>query len=424
MFENIIGQDGSVSTLRAELAQGNFPRSALFFGPAYSGKLSTALEAARVLTCREGKAEWACECASCRSQKELIHPHTLLLGSRYWDVEIATSADSLLRARRPPTQYLFLRAVRKLTRRFDSAVWEAEDSRMRAVQEKVADIEEMLVEVAPGRDPAPQKELAAALEKIIAACVQLAGMARAEAITIGQIRRLSSWARLTAGDSRKVAILENAERMQDSARNALLKLLEEPPPAVHLILTSTRRAAITPTVLSRLRPYSFEQRTAAEEADVLEKIFRCEPGEFEGLRGFFLAWKEINPEKLSSLSRTFMDAVLAPVSDDGDIIGELDGLFPGERRSARDRNQKEAAVSLLEEITFRFRDLMRGGTVTREVLEEWANLTREALMRIDTYNMSPPAVIEALFLRMRETARRDAEETGAGSAADGVEAAT
>jgi DNA polymerase III gamma/tau subunit len=43
MFENIIGQAAAVSALRGELAQGKFPRSALFFGPPYAGKLSTAL---------------------------------------------------------------------------------------------------------------------------------------------------------------------------------------------------------------------------------------------------------------------------------------------------------------------------------------------------------------------------------------------
>ncbi len=420
MFENIIGQEAVLGTLRSELAEGSFPRSVLFFGPPYSGKLSTALEAARVLTCREGTADWACECPSCRSQKELVHPHTLLLGSRYWDVEIASAADSLLRNEKAPTQYLFLRAVRKLTRRFDPAVWEAEESRMRAAQEKVASIEEMLLEVTPGRGLAPKKELAGALENIITACVQLASLGRGEAISIGQIRKLSSWARVTAGGSRKVAILENAERMQESARNALLKLLEEPPPAVHLILLSTRRAAIIPTVLSRLRPYAFEQRTTEQETAVLTRIFRSDSGQFPSLRAFFLAWKEINPEKLSVLSRRFAEAVLDTEGDGGDILSELADLLPSERRGGRDRGQKEAVVSFLEELTFRFQDLLREAAVPVHVLEEWAAVVRESLMRVDTYNMNPATVVEALFLKMRDAVRREAEETGTPSAGAGA----
>src|SRR5208337_2133480 len=107
MFENIIGQAETIRSLRGELAQGRFPRSSLFFGPAYAGKLSTALEAARVLTCAEGRGEWSCECGSCRMQKELSHPQTVLVGPRYADVEIAASADALMRSRKTATLYLF-----------------------------------------------------------------------------------------------------------------------------------------------------------------------------------------------------------------------------------------------------------------------------------------------------------------------------
>ena len=412
MFENIIGQRGTVETLRAELTRGSYPRSALFFGPLYSGKLSAALEAARVLTCKEGTAEWTCECSSCRSQKELSHPYTVLLGSRYWDVEIAACADSLLRNRKPASQYLFLRAVRKLTRRFDTVVWDAEEARVRAAQEKVAGIEEMLLDLAPGKEPPAQKQLAGLLEGVIESCVQLAGLGRAEAISVGQIRRLSAWAHLTAGDSRKVAILENVDRMQDSARNALLKLLEEPPAAVHLIALSTRRAAIIPTILSRLRPYPFEQRNAADEAEVLAKIFREEAGRFDGLRAYFLAWKEISPEKLSSLSRTFMEAVVSPEESDADILAGLSDIIPSDRRGARDRNQKEVVVSFLEELTLRFQEPLRGKAVSLDTLEEWAGAVREGMLRVEAYNMSPATVVEALYLRMRDAVRREARDPG------------
>ena len=124
------------------------------------------------------------------------------------------------------------------------------------------------------------------------------------------MRRLAAWSHLSATDSRKVAIIENADRMQEGARNALLKILEEPPEAVTMILLTTRRAAIMPTILSRMRPYPFEQRPADEEKEVMTKIFREETPAVSSLRGFFLAWKEINPDKLSSLSHRFMEQVI------------------------------------------------------------------------------------------------------------------
>ena len=106
MFENIIGQREITATLRAELTEGRYPRSTLYFGPAYCAKLSTALEVARVLTCREGRGEWSCECPSCRVQRELAHPAygasrapLLRRGDRRLRRRVS------LRSRKPATQY-------------------------------------------------------------------------------------------------------------------------------------------------------------------------------------------------------------------------------------------------------------------------------------------------------------------------------
>jgi len=404
MFENIIGQREVVGTLRGELAEGRFPRSSLFFGPPYCAKLSTALEAARVLTCREGRGEWSCECRSCRLQKELAHPHTVLIGPRASDVEIAACAGALMRSRKPPTLYLFLRAVRKLTRKFDPAVLDADDTRMKGALERVSRIEELLAGLLPGDPLPPERQLGELLEQIAAVAVQLAAQARGEGVTIGQVRRLAAWAHVTATDSRKVAIIENADRMQDGARNALLKLLEEPPEAVSLVLLSTRRAAIMPTILSRLRPYAFAQRSSAEEQEVMTKIFREEAPRFTSLRGFFLAWREINPEKLSILSRRFMELVHRSERGSVDIIAELSELFP-DRRTQKDRSPKEACASFLEELTSRFGEARREGRARVDTLEVWLAAVREAFSRLDVYNMSPQTVVETLFYRMRDAAR-------------------
>jgi DNA polymerase III delta prime subunit len=402
MFENIIGQRDVLAALRTELPSGRFPRASLFFGPAYAGKLSTALETARVLTCARGEAEWSCDCPSCLMQKELAHPHTVLLGPRYTDIEMAASADALLRSRKPASLYLFLRAVRKLTRRFDPAILDTDDSRMKGVPDKIARIEELASELSPGKELPPEKALAALLEKIITAAAPVAEQVRGDSLSIGQVRRLASWAHLTASGSRKVAIIECADRMQDSARNALLKLLEEPPEAVHLILLSARRAAIIPTILSRLRPYPFLPRTKEEEREVMEKIFRREEPGFDSLRAFFLAWREINPEKLSALAHRFTDMAIAP---EGGDVGALTAEMLPEGRSQGARSSREIASSFIEELMGCFRGLLRSGLHEIDMLEQWTQAVRVTQGRLETYNMNPTAALEALFHMMRDASR-------------------
>ena len=132
MFENIIGQTSIVQTLQQELGTHSFPSAVLFYGSSFSGKLSTALEVARILTC-ERNGEWSCSCPACRKQRLLIHPNTILLGWRYFDLEIAAAADVFRRTRQLSAQYLFVRAVRKLTRRFDPILWEGEEAKIRRI---------------------------------------------------------------------------------------------------------------------------------------------------------------------------------------------------------------------------------------------------------------------------------------------------
>ncbi|HEX3083382.1 MAG TPA: DNA polymerase III subunit delta' [Pyrinomonadaceae bacterium] len=49
----------------------------------------------------------------------------------------------------------------------------------------------------------------------------------------------------------RVFIIEDAEYLNDSSSNALLKVLEEPPPTSHLILTTTNPTALLATIRSR-----------------------------------------------------------------------------------------------------------------------------------------------------------------------------
>ena len=44
----------------------------------------------------------------------------------------------------------------------------------------------------------------------------------------------------------------------------------------------------------------------------MTRVFRRDAEGLPGLRGFFLAWSEINPEKLSQLARRFVEVALAP----------------------------------------------------------------------------------------------------------------
>ncbi len=76
---------------------------------------------------------------------------------------------------------------------------------------------------------------------------------KSEQIRIDQVRALESFVQVGSHRGRRVILIEPAEAMNEATANALLKSLEEPPPAVHFLLVSHAAERLLPTVRSRTR---------------------------------------------------------------------------------------------------------------------------------------------------------------------------
>jgi DNA polymerase-3 subunit gamma/tau len=100
-----------------------------------------------------------------------------------------------------------------------------------------------------------------------------------------------------------VVIIENADRLQESVRNALLKILEEPPEQALFVLTTTRRQAIMPTILSRCRTYTFDTRTPEQNRDILKRIFHLDTNTGNGS---CLEFATANIDSIDAYFRTFL----------------------------------------------------------------------------------------------------------------------
>ncbi len=74
-------------------------------------------------------------------------------------------------------------------------------------------------------------------------------------ISIAQVRALSDFLELTShrDGGLRIAVIQPAETLNAASANALLKMLEEPPPGVVFILVSSQPQKLLPTILSRCR---------------------------------------------------------------------------------------------------------------------------------------------------------------------------
>jgi DNA polymerase-3 subunit delta' len=77
-------------------------------------------------------------------------------------------------------------------------------------------------------------------------------------ITIEAVRELEHESNFRPYEgAARVFIVEEADRMNESASNALLKTLEEAPPTTHIILNTSRPASLLPTIRSRCQTVRF-----------------------------------------------------------------------------------------------------------------------------------------------------------------------
>lgn len=98
-------------------------------------------------------------------------------------------------------------------------------------------------------------------------------------LSVDEIRRLADFFGMTSGAGGwRVAIVDTADDMNDSAANALLKMLEEPPIHAMLLLLSNTPGRLLPTIRSRcqrldLRPLNDEllEKAIAEQLPDMEK---------------------------------------------------------------------------------------------------------------------------------------------------------
>ncbi len=441
MFENVIGQ-GAASLLKDDIQSGRLPPSVLFYGPEAEGKLTVALELARALSCRLGTAEWGCPCPDCSMHRELTHPDLAIAGPRDCALEIKASAATFLASHAPSShvpaskqsaaRFLFIRSIRKLTCRFSGALAEGDEGKGAKALPLVASIADMLEDFSSLGDSFD--DLEKAVNGLVDAACKLEDDFLPDSVPISVIRNAASWTRLAPYGKKKILIVENADRMQDAARNAFLKILEEPPQDAMFILTTTRRGAIIPTVLSRVRTYAFVERDSSERSEVVSRIFRSDLAEGETLSDFFNRYLPVSADRIRKAADDYLSLVLESVSSRGtQPLRSLDsalrasraasagtanaGLSPESALVPRPTLQSIVASlnkckppkiwrlfisAMLSLLSSSVRQGSAGAWETA-LYAQWLDSSREALFSVEIYNLSALEALERLFDRMCET---------------------
>src|SRR3990172_7285179 len=124
-----------------------------------------------------------------------------------------------------------------------------------------------------GPTPTPDKNCHACVAIANGTSLDVVEMDAASQRGIDDIREIRERVVLQPVEGRhKVYILDEAHQLTDAAWNALLKLIEEPPPHLVFVFCTTDLGKVIPTVRSRCQTFVFQRPRLAELVTLLRRV--------------------------------------------------------------------------------------------------------------------------------------------------------
>lgn len=393
MFENLVKQDAG-NSISSDIKKHIFPGAVLFSGSVASGKLTAALETARVLSCYgQNRGSWQCDCPSCLQHKALTCTNLLLLGPRDCFLEIQAAKKTFLESYKQnatyltASRYLFLRSIRKLTLRFNGILWQGENN-LNKIAALMDEINVLLESLDFPRSLPPYEETEKLCEELAEKSLKLENEYLYDSIPVNQIRNMEAWAHIKSEEGKKTVIIENADRMQNSVRNALLKILEEPPEDCVFILLTSKRNAMMETILSRVRTYNFKERTLEEQSGVITRVFHNDAFS-KSISDYLLTFLPVSPDEIKAQSDLFYNSIcLRSIPDISSIVKKCGNFNPRVELQLFIKNLIEHQKKLL------------GSAAGCETSAKCMELLRNFYDSIIMYNQSPAAALECLLRDM------------------------
>jgi DNA polymerase-3 subunit delta' len=211
-WSSIVGQERVKALLQRTLQSGQIAHAYLFYGPEGIGKDALAVEFAKALICTQGQSEACGICLNCQRMDSFQHPNIKLV---------------------------FALPVGKNETNGDDPISVLTEAQVAEVRGQIQ---------AKAKDPYKHIEIA-----------------KANFIKINSVRDIKREAAMSRReDGKKIIIIFNVEMMNNEASNSLLKTLEEPLPGTILLLTTSAKDQLLPTIVSRCQLIKCDVLSEAE----------------------------------------------------------------------------------------------------------------------------------------------------------------
>ena len=369
-WNQVIGQHRAKELLRRALKNGQIAHAYIFYGPEGIGKDATALEFAKALNCDTTSDEACDKCSSCAKAQRFQHPNIKMV---------------------------YALPVGKTEKKGDDPIQVLSEEQLEGVHEQLR----LKSENHYHRISVP----------------------RATFIKINSVRELKRQSAMSMFEKgRKVFLLFNADEMNEEASNSLLKTLQEPSRDTVLVLTTSHREMLLPTILSRCQIVPFDSLEVSDirehlvsfdgiDRDQAELIAKLSEGSYARARELLSI--DVNAERKEVVQ--FVRSALS--ARPSSILGDVERLSAGSNRDEAERSLRLLQVWLRDAMLLQERGTEANGHGADDVsrfVEKFphANLTSaldcvEASIALVGKNVYLPLILMTLAIDLKKLSTAD-----------------
>ncbi len=396
MFDELAkSQKEIASQLSNQIRGKTFTQVNLFGGSRYSLRMTSAIEAARVLSCRE-EGEGSCRCSSCRRFESLTMQNLVIVSHRDHQSVIETALSSFIRLRSDFSKNFLLRSVRILLLQYHaSLLGTTQTASQSSNYESASNVSDLLMELSQKKGELTEREAKSLVQGLKTALKPLLAASRKNTtISVNQVRSLEEWINRTSmGEQKTFIIIEGLEQTNASARNSLLKMLEEPPEDVYFFLISEYPNRIMQTILSRVRKYSFPPLQEGALNALLTPFFLGDE-RFESLESFFLQGGGLDLARHSEIVALLLNSLINKTYLKEDQLNDLLSFI----------DEQGSYEYVLKRLLASLASLLAKGDVSWQRAQAFSVLVSESYSSATLYNQNKRLMLQALYFKLMEVA--------------------
>lgn len=390
MFKRLkITQPILASEIEESIRSNTFSASSLYCGDKYTSKMTAAIETAKALSCYESGLD-DCKCPSCSAFNNLNMQNVVIVSNRNYDTRIKTACERFIENRDEYSKLYLIETVRTLLLAYHACLY---TDKNKALFSAAYDVSDILIEFNYHTDGYKKNEAKKFCKNLNAKLKPLLDQDKKNLtnLSVDAVRNLQTWiGQTTINGKAQVIIIEGIENSNDSVRNSLLKILEEPGEGVYFILISSNPGRIINTILSRVRRYYFKPIPQDVQKQVLLP-FKIEDSSINTIEKFFLSFGGFNHE----LYEEYLNQIVESLYDKSKEL-PLDDIWKFCNLFDKTDQCDYIIKNLIEKIENAFINGMIDATKCRSLLK----IINEDSIRYKIFNITKKNFFESLYRKM------------------------